>query len=292
VKGKEEKAYKLKKALYGLRQAPRAWNEKLNNVLEVLKFVKCSKEPSLYRKATSSQFLLVAVYVDDLLVAGSCTKMIKEFRQEMSDVFDMSDLELLTYYLGIEVDQQKDGITLRQERYANKIFSETGMEGCNATLTPMEIGLKMSTAQEEQSIDEGEYRRNIGCLRYLLHIRPNLSFSVGQLSRYMHQPKRSHAAALKQVLRYLKGTTTLGLRYARAKDVELVGYSDSSHNIDEDDGRSTTGHVFYLNECPLSWCSTKKETVALSSCEAEFMAATEASKQAIWVQELLEEVTE
>ena len=292
VKGKEEKVYKLRKALYGLRQAPRAWNEKLNSVLEGLKFVKCSKEPSLYRKTTSSQFLLVAVYVDDLLVAGSCSRMIKEFKQAMSDVFDMSDLGLLAYYLGIEVDQQKDGITLRQERYANKILSETGMEGCNATHTPMEFGLKISKAQEEQSINEGDYRRNIGCLRYLLHTRPDLSFSVGLLSRYMHQPKQSHTAALKQVLRYLKGTTSLGLRYTRANDVKLIGYSDSSHNIDEDDGRSTTGHVFYLNDCPISWCSTKQETVALSSCEAEFMAATEASKQAIWLQELLEEVTE
>ena len=105
----------------------------------------------------------------------------------------------------------------------------------------------------------------------------------------MHNPKVSHGAALKQVLRYLKGTTRLGLVYERANEMKLEGFSDSSHNIDEDDGRSTTGHVFYLNGCPITWCSQKQETVALSSCEAEFMAATEAAKQAIWLQELLEE---
>ena len=97
----------------------------------------------------------------------------------------------------------------------------------------------------------------------------------------MHEPKTSHAAALKQILRYLKGTTTYGLIYKRSDRRQLIGYSDSGHNIDEDDGRSTTGHIFYLNEFPISWCSQKQETVALSSCESEFMAAMEATKQAI-----------
>lgn len=108
----------------------------------------------------------------------------------------------------------------------------------------------------------------------------------------MHCPKVSHAAAIKQILRYLKGTLSLGLVFRRAEGIKLVGYSDSSHNINENDGRSTTGHMFYLNDCLITWCSQKQETVALSSCEAEFMAATEAAKQAIWLQELLEEVTE
>lgn len=107
----------------------------------------------------------------------------------------------------------------------------------------------------------------------------------------MHEPKTSHAAVLKQVLRYLKGTSSLGLVFERVDKTELVAYSDSSHNIDDEDGRSITGHLFYLNNCTISWCSQKHETVALSSCEVEFMAATEAAKQTIWLQELLEEVT-
>ncbi|XP_056841645.1 secreted RxLR effector protein 161-like [Raphanus sativus] len=106
-----------------------------------------------------------------------------------------------------------------------------------------------------------------------------------------YSPKISHGAALKHVLRYLKGTTSLGLVFRRVSKTKLTGYRDSSHNIDEDDGKSTTGRIFYLNDCPISWCSQKEETVALSSCEAEFMAATEAAKQAIWLQKLLEEVT-
>lgn len=118
----------------------------------------------------------------------------------------------------------------------------------------------------------------------------DLSFSVGVLSRYMQDPKESHGAALKQVLRYLRGTTFLGLQYTRSTACELIGFSDSSHNVDDDDGKSTTGHMFYLDESPITWCFQKQEIVALSSCEAEFMAATEAAKQAIWLQELLSEV--
>ena len=106
----------------------------------------------------------------------------------------------------------------------------------------------------------------------------------------MHEPKQSHGAALKQVLRYLRGTITLGVRLTRSPEVKLVGYSDASHNVDDDDGKITTGHVFYLNDGPVTWCSQKQEIVALSSCEAEFMAATEVAKQAIWLQELLGEI--
>lgn len=113
VKGSEDKVYKLNKALYGLRQAPRAWNEKLNKVLEKLNFMKCSKEPSLYQKQEDEHLLLVAIYVDDLLVCGSSLSMISDFKEKMSANFEMSDLRLLTYYLGIEFFQHKDGITLK-----------------------------------------------------------------------------------------------------------------------------------------------------------------------------------
>ena len=108
----------------------------------------------------------------------------------------------------------------------------------------------------------------------------------------MQDPKESHGAAMRQCLRYLKGTTTLGLVFKRSSEKipKLVGYSDSNHNVDPDDGKSTAGHISYLGESPISWCSQKQETMAMSSCEAEFMAGTEAARQAIWLQDLLSEV--
>ena len=290
VKGQEEKVYKLKKALYGLRQAPRAWNIKLNKILRGLNFQRCSKEPSLYRKEENKSLLVVVVYVDDLLVTGSSLEVIQEFKREMATKFEMSDLGKLTYYLGIEVYQGENGIVLRQDRYARKILEETGMGSCNPTHVPMEMNAKFSKSPDDKDIDAREYRRSVGCLRYLLHTRPDLSFSVGVPSRYMQEPKECHGAALKQILRYLRGTCSLGLRFKRGGNLKLEGYSDSSHNVDNDDGKSTTGHVFYLGDSPITWCSTKQEIVALSSCEAEFMAATEAAKQAIWLQELFGEV--
>ena len=290
ITGKERTVYKLKKALYGLRQAPRAWNVKLNGILQELGFKRCSKEPSLYRKDKKKHVLIVVVYVDDLLVTGSSYQDILEFKKDMSKRFEMIDLGKLTYYLGIEVHQHETGISLRQDIYAAKILEEAGMSSCNSTSVPMDINVKLSKATHERGINERDYRRSIGCLRYLLHTRPDLSYSVGILSRYMQEPKESHGAALKQVLRYLQGTCSLGLVYSRSLKPEITGYSDSSHNVDEDDGRSTHGHIFYLDDSPITWCSQKQEIVALSSCEAEFMAATEAAKQAVWLQELLSEV--
>ena len=299
-KGSEGKVYKLNKALYGLRQAPRAWNNKLNKILGELKFVKCSKEPSLYRKQEKDDLLLVEVYVDDLLISGSSLKLINDFKKGMASKFEMSDLGLLTYYLGIEVIQYNGGIMLKQGRYAEKILDETKMSDCNAVHIPMNSGLKLSKAgtekgshdsETEKNIEPKEYRRNIGCLRYLLHTRPDLSYCVGVLSRYMQEPKEGHGVAMKQILRYLRGTTSYGLSFKRGDKSGLIGFSDSSHNVDEDDGRSTTGHIFYLDGSLITWCTQKQETVALSSCEAEFMAATEGAKQAIWLQELLGEVT-
>ncbi|XP_019092310.1 PREDICTED: uncharacterized protein LOC109129124 [Camelina sativa] len=269
----------------------RAWNHKLNQILVELEFVRCDKEPALYRKQVNEHLLIVAVYVDDLLVTGSSLSLIREFKLKMSSRFEMSDLGKLTYYLGIEVVQESSGITLKQGRYAARILEEAGMTECNAVQVPIDSGTKLSKSMAEQSIDEQEFKRSIGCLRYLIHTRPDLSFAVGILSRYMHCPKKSHGVALKHVLRYLQGTTEYGLTFKRGDNSGLVGYSDSSYNVDEDDGKSTSRHIFYLNGCPITWCSQKQETVALSSCETEFMAATEAAEQAIWLQDLLSEVT-
>lgn len=181
VKGKESKVYKLRKALYGLRQALRAWNVKLNGILRELGFKRCSKEPSPYRKEEKKEVLIV--YVDDLLVTGYSYKLIHTFKREMSTKFEMSDLGKLTYYLGIEVNQHEGGISLSQDRYAVKILEEAGMNACNLTHIPMDVNVKFSKSSQEKGINEHEYRRSIGCLRYLLHTCPDLSYSVGILSR-------------------------------------------------------------------------------------------------------------
>ncbi|KAD4179957.1 hypothetical protein E3N88_28548 [Mikania micrantha] len=173
-------------------------------------------------------------------------KEIELFKSQMEEKFEMSDLGLLAYYLGIEVTQLGDAT---------------------------------------------EHRSLIGCLRYLLHTRPGLSYSIGLLSRFMQEPKEHHLKAIRQVLRYIKGTKDFGITYKRNGSCEITGYSDSSYGVNTEEGKGTTSIVFYFGNSPITWCTQKQQTVALSSCESEFMAATAAACQALWLKRLLSEIT-
>jgi hypothetical protein len=128
--GQDHKVLKLHKALYGLHQAPRAWNLKLDEKLGMLGFVKCTADHAIYYRGGKGEMLIVGVYVDDLLIIGTSTKSIGSFKQ--ATVFKMSDLGLLTYYLGIQVQQSSKGIILSQESYAKKILEKGGLLGCNS----------------------------------------------------------------------------------------------------------------------------------------------------------------
>ncbi|CAD6256928.1 unnamed protein product [Miscanthus lutarioriparius] len=156
----------------------------------------------------------------------------------------------------------------------------------------MDSGTKLDADKQGERIDATEYRRIIGRLRYLLHTRLDLSFVVGMASRFMEKPTVKNLKVAKQIMRYLKGTLGLGLVYTQEKKEEvLVGYTDSDVGGDLVGRRSTGGMAFYLNDSPVTWSSHKEKTVALSSCEAEFLAATVAAKQAIWLRNLLSELT-
>ncbi|KAD1501665.1 hypothetical protein E3N88_42715 [Mikania micrantha] len=155
----------------------------------------------------------------------------------------------------------------------------------------MEPGLKLTKEDDSSEVDATEYRKVIGCLRYLTHTRPDLAYSVGYVSRYMQSPRASHYQAVKYILRYIKGTTDLGIHYKKGGSNMLLGFSDSSFAVDLDDGKGTTGVVFYFNDGPVAWISQKQSTVALSSCEAEFMAANSAACQGVWLRGLLAEMT-
>ncbi|XP_035838071.1 secreted RxLR effector protein 161-like [Helianthus annuus] len=155
----------------------------------------------------------------------------------------------------------------------------------------MEARLDIEKDEKGKLVDATKFRSLIGSLRYLLHTRPDLSYSVGVISRFMQEPKESHLKVLKHILRYVKGTLNFGLKYKRGRISSIVGYSDSSHSTDQSDGKSTTGMVFYLGDSIVSWNSQKQKTVSLSSCESEFMAATATSCQAIWLRGLLSEIT-
>ncbi|KAI3739728.1 hypothetical protein L2E82_30139 [Cichorium intybus] len=210
----------------------------------------------------------------------------------MNAKFEMSDLGLLTYYLGIEVCQHEGKITLKQEAYAKNLLSKTRMLDCNPTKSPMEHKLKLRKDEEGESVNPTEYRSLVGGLRYLTHTRPDISFAVGIVSRFMEKPMMKHLQAVKAILRYVKGTLDFGLTYVKGeKEVKIVGFTDSDLANDINDRKSTGGMAFYVNENLITWASQKQKCVALSSCEAEFMAATLAACQGVWLRRLLSEIT-
>jgi hypothetical protein len=195
-KGQEHKVYRLSKALYGLKQAPRAWNIKLDNTLKNIGFCQSPLEHGLYARGNGNSKLLVGVYVDDLIVMGSCSREINSFKNQMKAEFKMSDLGSLSFYLGIEVHQEKDRITLSQGAYAARIVEKAGLAGCNSCATPMEPRLKLSKDSTAPAVDGTMYRSLVGSLRYLVNTRPDLAFSVGYVSRFLERPTEEHLAAV------------------------------------------------------------------------------------------------
>jgi hypothetical protein len=288
--GHEHKVYKLHKALYSLRQAPRAWNSKLDASLESLGFNRSASEHGVYSRGSGDTLLLVGVYVDDLVITGAVEQEVLYFKEEMKQLFSTSDLGLLRYYLGLEVKQERGSTTICQAAYASKLLEKAGMEGCNSTQAPMEARCKLSKESKEKPVDATFYRSIIGSLRYLTHARPDITYAVGYLSRFMESPASDHLAAVKQLLRYIAGTLNFGCRYHYGDSATLVGFSDSDHAGNVDSRKSTSGVLFFLGESPISWQSKKQSVVAKSSCEAEYIAAATAACQGIWLARLLGEL--
>ncbi|GAU49301.1 hypothetical protein TSUD_367130 [Trifolium subterraneum] len=295
VKSQENKVYRLKKALYGLKQAPRAWKRRIDKFLTEIGFVKCVTEHGAYVKKHDEKGLIVmCLYVDDLLITGSNDNYISEFKSDLKKEFEMTDLGHMTYFLGIEFLRTGQGILMHQTKYAKEILKKFEMDKCNSALSPTEPRLQLSKSTEEEDVDPTSYKQLIGSLRYLCNTRPDLAYSVGIVSRFMDRPKSSHLIAVKRILRYVKGTIDYGVLFHasdKKNECKLMGYTNSNWCGDVEDRKSTAGYIFYFGEAPISWCSKKELVVALSSCEAEYIAASLNTSQAIWLKNLIEEIS-
>jgi len=167
IKGKEDKVYLLKKALYGLKQAPRAWYSRIDAHLLSLGFTKSLSESTLYIRKEDSDLTIVSLYVDDLLVTGSNLNLINLFKTEMMEVFEMTDLGEMFYFLGMEIQQKGHEVFICQQKYAKEILIKFKMEECKSTTTPMSQKEKFCKDDGAEKVDEGLYRSLIGCLMYL-----------------------------------------------------------------------------------------------------------------------------
>jgi hypothetical protein len=257
-----------------------------------LGFQKSTAELGIYVRGVGEEKLIVGVYVDDLISTGH--HGINKFKAEMKKIFKMSDLGLLSYYLGLEVKQTEEGITVEQSAYATKLVDKSGLRGCNPCASPLETRLKLSKKIDSPLVIATEYRSMVGSLRYVVNTRPDIAYALGFVGRFLEEPHEDHSAAVKHILRYVSETHDHGLIYRRKEKgggtTQLIGFSDSDFAGDVDDWKSTTGVLFCSGQSPITWQSNKQKVVALSSCEAEYIAAGSAACQGVWLARLLKEL--
>lgn len=234
--------------------------------------------------------LVVCLYVDDLIFTGNDSRMLQEFKKEMTKHFEMTDMGLMSYFLCLEVMQTSEGIFISQKKFAGDILKRFKMEFCNPIKTPVKARSHLSKAGNGELVNASAYRSLVGSLRYLTNTQPDIVFGVGFISRFMETPSQDHLQAAKRILRYVKGTQSHGLFYTSAKTCNLVGYSDSDWAGDVEDRKSTSGFVFHMGSSVVSWSSKKQQVVALSTTEAEYMAAASSASQAVWLCRLLAEL--
>ncbi|XP_066316492.1 secreted RxLR effector protein 161-like [Miscanthus floridulus] len=184
----------------------------------------------------------------------------------------MSDLGVLSYYIGIEVRQWKEALTLSQSMYASKLLERSGMAKCKSCVTPMEERLKLTKARTTVKVDATLYRSIIGGLCYLVHTRPDIAFAMGHVSRFMEDPREDHWATVKRLLHYIKGTVDQEIVFPKTSGsrLQLTVFSDADIAGDIDGRRSTSGMLIFLKWAPISWMSLKQKVVALSTCEADY----------------------
>jgi hypothetical protein len=197
---------RLKKSLYGLKQAPRAWYAKMDNFLLDTGFSRCHSDPNVYTKKVGSHLIILVLYVDDLILTGSDSKLLNHVKTNLKKKFEMTDLGFLHYFLGLQVLQTKEGIFLSQSKYACDLLRHFHMEDCKPTPSPFQSGVKLVATCTSPEVDATLYRQLVGSLLYLTHTHPDLSFVVGLVSRYMQTPHEIHWKATKRILRYVWGT--------------------------------------------------------------------------------------
>ncbi|GJS52377.1 putative ribonuclease H-like domain-containing protein [Tanacetum coccineum] len=278
------KVYKVVKALYGLHQAPRAWYETLSSFLLENGFRRGTIDKTLFIKKNKSDIMLVQVYVDDIIFGSTKKSMCTEFEEVMHKRFQMSSMGELTFFLGLQVKQQPDGIFISQDKYVADILKKFDFCSIKTATTPIESNKPLVKDEDGVEVDVHEYRSMIGSLMYLTASRPDIMFAVCACARFQVTPKASHLHAVKRIFRYLKHQPKLGLWYPRDSPFELEAFSDSDYAGASLDRKSTTGGCQFLGRRLISWQCKKQTIVANSTTEAEYVAAAHCCRQVLWIQ--------
>lgn len=286
----DSRACHLHKALYGLRQAPRAWHMTLKAVLEKLGFRASDADGGLYVSKDPEHPSYLLIYVDDILIAAPTEADVEKIKEGLLATFEARDLGEATFFLGMDIrrDRQERTIKLSQERMTTALVERFRLQDCKPRSLPLGTGVRLCNDDGELLTDEkGSYATLVGSLLYIsVCTRPDISQAVGVLSRFMQNPTVVHQQAALGVLKYLAGSVGIGITFGGG-DCVLEGYCDADYAGDLDGRKSTTGFVFILDGGAISWSSKRQATVAASTTEAEYIAAALTVKEALWLRVLL-----
>lgn len=286
---------KLIKSLYGLKQAGHEWGKCLSEFLtSELKFRRLKSDPCVYVKGIGVVRLIISVYVDDLLIFSPSQSAINDIKQRIHDRFEIEDLGDCNKIIGIEVVRENGSIMIRQREFIHEMLRMYQMEDCKTEKTPLNVSLELSCGMQNcdncKLANERAYRGIIGRLLYVAgSTRPDIAFAVSSLSRFNQKPHDMHMQAARRVLRYLKGTIDLGIKYTKTGK-QLFAHSDADYANCKLDRKSYTGYIVVLAGGPVSWEARKQPTVALSTTEAEYMAITSAAREIMFCRQVLSEV--
>ena len=292
------KVFKLNKSLYGLKQSACCWNEKIDSYLKSSGYKQSAADPCIYYRTQmvgkKSVVVFIGVYVDDTIFMSNDTSVLAAEKAKISAQFAMDDRGEIHFILGMEVkrDRTKKVITICQKSYLETVLTRFGMQNCNPVSIPLETGKRFKRVVDgEETVDTKLYQAAIGSLNYAaIATRPDLSLAVGLLSQHMVNPGHDHWSGVKRVLWYIKGTIDFGLRFEAADDFQLHGYSDADWAGCKDTRKSTSGQVFSIGNCTVSWRSRKQSIIALSTTEAEYVALCDAAQEAVWLRRLLGDI--
>ncbi|KAK9024865.1 hypothetical protein V6N11_064771 [Hibiscus sabdariffa] len=268
------KVCKLQRSIYGLKQASRSWNLCFNEAIQEFGFIRNEDEPCVYKKFSGSIVSFLILYVDDILIIGNDVPTLQSIKTWLSSCFSMKDLGEEAYILGVKIyrDRSRRLLGLSQSTYIDKVLKRFSMEESKRGFLRMRHDISLSKEMCPSTAQERANESNPICFGYWIN---------------HENPGEGHWTAVKNILKYLRRTKDVFLVYGGEEELRIKGYTDASFQTDKDDSRSQSGFVFCLNGGAISWKSSKQDTVADSTTDAEYIAASEAAKEAVWIKKFI-----
>ncbi|KAL0339458.1 UNVERIFIED_CONTAM: Retrovirus-related Pol polyprotein from transposon RE1 [Sesamum angustifolium] len=280
---------KLKRSLYGLKQASRQWNQEFTSQLVAFGFTQSSHDHCLFFMGSEDTFVAMLIYVDDVLITSPSVSLLTDVKSYLDGLFTIKDLGVARYFLGLQIARSPTGTSVTQTKYINDIVRDTGLMHAKSVTTPFPQHIKLSATGGAVLSDPEPYRRLVGRLLYLGFTRPDISYGVQQLSQFLQHPCESHWHAALHVVRYLKGTSTTGLFLPCSSSFQLQAYCDADWASCVDSRKSISGFCVFFGTSLISWKSKKQATVSRSSAEAEYRSMGATVCELLWISYLLQD---